>query len=75
MHRPNDPLSKPRHLSANTFHALGVPHVAYIKRVDVEGGPAYAIHAADGRVLGGAANRELAFAAARQHDLEPINVH
>ena len=75
MHRQDDQNIDPRYLSATTFHALGLSHVAFIKRVIVNNAPAYAIHAADGRVLGGAASRNLAIAAARQFDLEPVDVH
>ncbi|MEE8532323.1 MAG: DUF1150 family protein, partial [Alphaproteobacteria bacterium] len=33
------------------------------------------IHAADGTVLGVTVDRDTAFAAARQNDLEPVSVH
>ena len=55
--------------------ALGSLNVAYIKPVTVDGLPAYAIHAADGRELAVFGERELAFVAARQNDLEPLSVH
>ncbi len=48
---------------------------AYIKRVTVNGAVGYAIHGMDGEVLGVAPSREVAFAAARQHELEPVSVH
>lgn len=35
----------------------------------------YAVHRADGEQLALVANRELAFALARQNDLAPVNVH
>ena len=41
----------------------------------VDGGIAYAIHAADGAELAVFDNRDLAMVAARQHDLEPVSVH
>jgi hypothetical protein len=49
--------------------------VAYIKPVEADGAVAYAIHAADGTQLGLSADRETAFAAVRQHELEPMSVH
>jgi len=55
--------------------ALGTPHLAYIRRIVVEGEIAYAIHGADGATLGVVSDREVAFATARQHDLEPVSVH
>ena len=35
----------------------------------------FALHMADGRRVAVMDDRELAFAAARQHDLEPVSVH
>lgn len=54
---------------------IGDGAAAYIKRVDIEGVAAYAIHAADGSELAVMGDRDVAFAAARQHDLEPFSVH
>ena len=48
---------------------------AYIREVLVDGAAAYGIHAPDGRLLGVAPDRDIAFAAARQHQLEPLSVH
>ena len=62
-------------MTSQAFLALGSMHVAYIKPVTVDGAPAYAIHAADGKELAVFNQRELAFVAARQNDLEPLSVH
>ncbi len=62
-------------MTHRAFLALGSMHVAYIKMVTVDGSPAYAIHAADGQELGVFDEREVAFVAARQNDLEPLSVH
>lgn len=35
----------------------------------------FALHAADGRRVAVVDNREMAFVAARQHELEPVSVH
>jgi hypothetical protein len=51
------------------------PTVAYIKAVTIEGVRAYAIYLADGTQLAIAPSREVAFAAVRQHELEPASVH
>ncbi len=51
------------------------PTVAYVKAVTVEGIKAYAIYLADGTQLAIAPTREVAFAAVRQHELEPASVH
>ena len=48
---------------------------AYVREVLVDGALVFGIHAPDGRLLGVAPDREIAFAAARQHQLEPLSVH
>ncbi len=65
--------------------ALGGPSLVYVREVDpiemsqVEGVPdgvkLFAIHSADGTRVGVVGNRDAAFAAARQHDMEPVSVH
>ena len=62
-------------ITPEALAALGLQHLAYIKDVLVEGEVQYAIHGADGRVLGITTARDVAFAAARQNDLEPVSVH
>jgi len=62
-------------MSARDFAMWGLQDVAYIRTVEVEGTVAWAIHSADGSTIGVAPERELAFAAARQNDLEPLSVH
>ncbi len=54
---------------------LGAQDVAYIKSTVHEGRAAYAICAADGTELAVVGERDIAFAVARQHDLEPLSVH
>ena len=49
--------------------------IAYIKPFAVDGRPGYAIHASDGTPIGWCENREIAFVAVRQQDLEPVSVH
>jgi len=70
-----DWLDTVRDISRQNFAALGVHDVAFVKPVEVDGKPAYAIHAADGTEMGVVNDREVAFAAVRQHDLEPLSVH
>lgn len=67
--------SRLRQMSAADFARWGVQDVAYIKRVVVNDEAGWAIFAADGSHMGVAPERELAFAAVRQHDLEPFSVH
>lgn len=47
----------------------------YVKPFAVEGRQGYAIHAADGSPIGWCEERDVAFAAARQQNLEPVSVH
>lgn len=62
-------------MSARDFAAWGIEDVAYVRKVTIDGKAAWAICAADGSGIGVAPDRELAFAAARQNDLEPVSVH
>ncbi len=62
-------------MSARDFAMLGLEDVAYVKSVVIDGGTAYAIHAADGTQIAIMANRDVAFAAVRQNDLGPVSVH
>ena len=54
---------------------LGMNFVAYVKPILIEEELRFAICAADGTQMGLAPNRETAFAAIRQHELEPLSVH
>jgi len=64
-----------RQLSPEDFAAFGVDNVAYVKPVLVNGVTAFAVHAADGTPLTVLPDREVASAAVRQNDLEPMSVH
>ena len=57
------------------FLTLGTPITAYVRPIVIEGAERWGIFAADGTGLGVVATRGQAFAAARQHDLEPVAVH
>lgn len=61
--------------SRQDFCSLGLEDLAYVKTVMIEGQPLYAIHAADGTPLTVIKGRDVAFAAIRQHDMEPMSVH
>jgi hypothetical protein len=68
-------IEKLRYITPKEFALLGMQDIAYIKRVALEQGSGFAIHAADGTQVALLADRELAFATVRQHDLEPVSVH
>ncbi len=54
---------------------IGLTDIAYVKAVSGGKGGSYALHSADGNEIARFADREVAFAACRQHDLEPVSVH
>lgn len=64
-----------RRMSERDFALWGVQDVAYVGQLVVDNQMVWAICAADGNRLGVAPDREVAFAAVRQHDLEPLSVH
>jgi hypothetical protein len=68
-------LTKLRPLSLQDFARLGRTEMAYVKRVVGNSGQDYAVHAADGTYIWRFADRELACAALRLNDLEPLSLH
>ena len=64
-----------KQLSPDVFARLGMPSLAYLKPVVVEGAPAWEVHAADGTQIALMADREVALAACRQNEIEPVSVH
>ena len=64
-----------RQMSAHELGLLGMDDVAYVKRIEVDGAEAFAIHAADGTQMAVIPNRAIAFAAVRQNGMEPVSVH
>lgn len=68
-------LSKVRPLSQRDFAMFGRSEMAYVKRVETDGVPGYAVHAATGTYLWRCADRDLAVAVLRQHEIEPLSLH
>jgi len=78
-------------LDAEAIAKLIAPNTVYVREVGVDelkgsgvlpddvlvpsSQKFFALHLADGRRVAVMDDRELAFAAARQHDLEPVSVH
>ncbi|MBM3489028.1 MAG: DUF1150 family protein [Alphaproteobacteria bacterium] len=62
-------------LSRQALLAIGLEEVAYIRRHLADGMPRFAVHAADGRLLGDFDAQASAAAACWQNDLEPVSVH
>lgn len=54
---------------------LGIEQLAYVKPVTIAGDSLFAVHAADGTEIALIADRDVAYAAVRQHSLEPVSVH
>lgn len=63
-----------RRLSAQDFLSFGVQQIAYIRPVEMNGIPAFAIHAADGTPLAFHADENTARAITRQNDMEPVTL-
>jgi len=68
-------IERIRQMSARELALFGIQDLAYIRRVEIDGRAGYAVHAADGTQIAVLAEREVAFATVRQHDLEPLSVH
>lgn len=64
-----------RPMSEADFANWGLPEVAFVKRITVNDAVSWSIHAANGTQMGLAPSRDLAFAAIKQHELEPVSVH
>lgn len=64
-----------RQMSTTDLALLGVQEVAYVKPVMVDGSTAYGVFAANGIQAGILPTREAAFAAIREHSLEPVSLH
>ena len=75
MQSQDKSLLLPKKSSLCDLGAYGLETLAYVKPVTVDGQRFHSIHAADGTPLTVIAERDLAFATVRQHDLEPNSVH
>lgn len=64
-----------RNISTDDLQKLGMPKVAYLKPVVMNGTRAYAIHAADGTPMALAADRDLAIEAVIDNEMLPTSVH
>jgi len=68
-------IEKLKHITPKEFALLGMNDVAYVKRVIVNDEVGYAIHSADGTQVAVLADLAVAYAAIRQHELEPVSLH
>ncbi len=70
-----DQTERIEQISPQDLMILGLQEVAYVKPVIVQGETVYAVHAADGREVAVMASRDVAVAAIRQNELEPLSIH
>jgi len=68
-------IERLKNITPKEFALLGMNDVAYVKRTVVNDEAVITIHSADGTQIGVAPDRETAFAAIRQHELEPVSLH
>ncbi|HYH39624.1 MAG TPA: hypothetical protein VD860_15480 [Azospirillum sp.] len=61
--------------AAEEFAQFGILEHAYVKRAKRRGSTSVTVHAADGSFLGRFPSRDVAFAALRLNDMEPLSVH
>ncbi|HYL31896.1 MAG TPA: DUF1150 family protein [Stellaceae bacterium] len=71
----NPELARLKNISAKEFALWGIQDLAYIRPVTVDGKKVFTIHAADGTQVAVMNTLEVAAAAVRQNDLEPLSVH
>lgn len=64
-----------RQISPADFASVGLNQIAYVRKIEGPQGELFGIFAADGTQMAVAANQELAFAAIRQHEMEPLSLH
>ena len=63
-------------MSRQDFALLGIHQIAYVRPEERDGVAGFAVHAADGTEMAFVdKEREVAFAAVRQYDMEPVSVH
>jgi hypothetical protein len=67
--------SSQKRFSDRDWLAFGVNEVAYVRPLMVDGATVFAIHGADGSQLAVVPSAEIAWAAMRQHELEPVSLH
>lgn len=64
-----------KNLSSQDFLTFGMHDIAYVRRVEVEGQEAFAVHAADGTPLSVLDTQDEALSVIRHNDLESTVLH
>lgn len=70
-----NPQERFQELSQQDFLLLGINDIAYVKKEQRDGKQVFVIHSADGNAITALADHDVAFAAVRQNDMEPLSVH
>lgn len=70
-----NPQERYHELSQQDFLLLGINDIAYVKKEQRDGKQVFVIHSADGNAITALADHDVAFAAVRQNDMEPLSVH
>jgi len=68
-------LAKLKTITPADLAALGLHHVVYIRKQVQDDQPIWSVYAADGTEMARVNDRDVAFAACLQHELEPVSVH
>lgn len=68
-------IERVKALSPDEFALLGLAQLAYVKAGTMDGQAGFAIHAADGRMIGFAPNEMLALKLIRDNDLEAVSLN
>jgi len=68
-------LSKLKAITPTDLAALGLHQVVYVRKQVADGQVVWSVHAADGTEMARVPDYQVALAACRQHDLEPLSVH
>ncbi len=75
MSKTTQPTQDLKTLTPEQLFHLGLQDLAYVKSVRVDGATGFAVCTAEGIEIATFENREVAFAACRQYDLEPVSMH
>ncbi|NHN83068.1 DUF1150 family protein [Acetobacter musti] len=64
-----------RNLTDDQFLTLGLPKLVYVRENRSEGRNVFAIHAANGQIMGVAEDPETAFSAITEHEMVAMTIH
>lgn len=62
-------------MTQSDLKKLGLEEVGYVKQQQINGKPAWVLHAADGTALAVQSDSNAALSSARHHELDLVSVH